>query len=169
MEDKEKRITINREAGAMVDLLNNEIEELQKAKAIEEMEDIISGSWNTRSAAKNLSNAGYRKISENEVVIDKNENPCLSCPVPEDIQRDVDCSTICGAVRLGIDWQNQCKVLVKENKQLTKELAQARKETAEKILRDLYSEATSNVSETVELTTFQIEQLAKQFGLEIKE
>ena len=44
-----------------------------------------------------------------------------------------------------------------------------RKETAEKILRDLYSEATSNVSETVELTTFQIEQLAKQFGLEIKE
>lgn len=44
-----------------------------------------------------------------------------------------------------------------------------RKETAEKILRDLYSEATSNVSETVELTTFQIEQLAKQFGVEIKE
>ena len=43
------------------------------------------------------------------------------------------------------------------------------KETAEKILGDLYSEATSNVSETVELTTFQIEQLAKQFGVEIKE
>lgn len=42
-------------------------------------------------------------------------------------------------------------------------------ETAEKILRDLYSEATSNVSETVELTTFQIEQLAKQFGVEVKE
>lgn len=37
MKDKEKRITINREAGAMVDLLNNEIEELQKASAIEEM------------------------------------------------------------------------------------------------------------------------------------
>lgn len=46
---------------------------------------------------------------------------------------------------------------------------EVRKETAEKILRDLYSEATSNVSETVELTTFQIEQLAKQFGVEIKE
>lgn len=43
------------------------------------------------------------------------------------------------------------------------------KETAEKILGDLYSEATSNVSETVELTTFQIEQLAKQFDVEIKE
>ena len=43
------------------------------------------------------------------------------------------------------------------------------KETVEKILRELYSEATSNVIETVELTTFQIEQLAKQFGLEIKE
>ena len=72
------------------------------------------------------------EVPENAVVIDKNENPCLSCPVPEDIQRDVDCSTICGAVRLGIDWQNQCKVLVKENKLLTKELAQTRKETAEK-------------------------------------
>ena len=48
-------------------------------------------------------------------------------------------------------------------------VAEARKETTEKILRDLYSEATSNVSETVELTTFQIEQLAKQFGVEIKE
>ena len=42
-------------------------------------------------------------------------------------------------------------------------------EKLEKILRDLYSEATSNVSETVELTTFQIEQLAKQYGVEIKE
>ena len=38
-----------------------------------------------------------------------------------------------------------------------------------KILKDLYSEATSNVSETVELTTFQTEQLAKQYGVEIKE
>ena len=72
------------------------------------------------------------KIPENAVVIDRNENPCLSCPVPEDLQHNVDCSTICGAVRLGIDWQNQCKVLVKENKQLTKQLAQAREETAEK-------------------------------------
>ena len=33
-----------------------------------------------------------------------------------------------------IDWQNQCKVLVKENKQLTKELKQLRKETAEKFV-----------------------------------
>ncbi len=82
---------------------------------------------------------GYRKIPENAVVIDKNENPCLSCPVPEDIQRDVDCSTICGAVRLGIDWQNQCKVLVKENKQLTKALAEKGKETAEKFAERLKS------------------------------
>lgn len=43
------------------------------------------------------------------------------------------------------------------------------KETAEKILRELYSEATSNVSETAELTTFQIEQLAKQYGVEVEE
>ena len=60
--------------------------------------------------------------------------------------------------------QHEAEVYYK-NVQIPRE----RKETAEKILRDLYSEATSNVSETVELTTFQIEQLAKQFGVEIKE
>jgi hypothetical protein len=82
-------------------------------------------------SAAYLVKKGYRRIPKNAVVIDKDENPCLSCPVPEDIQRDVDCSTICGSVRLGIDWQNQCKVLVKENKQLTKELEQLRKEFTE--------------------------------------
>ena len=42
-------------------------------------------------------------------------------------------------------------------------------EKLEKILKDLYSETTSNVSETVELTTFQIKQLAKQNDVEVKE
>ena len=42
-------------------------------------------------------------------------------------------------------------------------------EKLEKILKDLYSETTSNVSETVELTTFQIKQLAKQYDVEVKE
>ena len=87
--------------------------------------------------AEYLIKNGYCKIPKNAVVIDKDENPCLSCPVPEDIQRDVDCSTICGSVRLGIDWQNQCRVLVKENKQLTKELKQLRKETADKFAERL--------------------------------
>lgn len=90
-----------------------------------------------KNVVDKLYNAGYRKIPENAMVINKDENPCLSCPVPEDLQRSVDCSTICGAVRLGIDWQNQCKVLVKENKQLMKELKQARKETAEKFAERL--------------------------------
>ena len=43
------------------------------------------------------------------------------------------------------------------------------KETAKEILQDLYIEATSNISETVELTTFQIEQLAKQYGVDLGE
>lgn len=122
---------------------------MDKQKQIEEMAKVIEqamakarrilGGHNNIAMfyATMLINEGYRKITEGAVVINKDENPCLSCPVPEDIQRDVDCSTICGAVRLGIDWQNQCKVLVKENKKLTKELKQARKETAEKFAERL--------------------------------
>lgn len=45
----------------------------------------------------------------------------------------------------------------------------AREETAREILQELYDEATSNVSEIVELTTFQIEQLAKKYGIELED
>ena len=45
----------------------------------------------------------------------------------------------------------------------------AREETAREILQELYYEATSNVSEIVELTTFQIEQLANRYGIELEE
>lgn len=111
--------------------------------------------------AERAINAGYRKIPENAVVINKDENPCLSCPVPEDIQRDVDCSTICGSVRLGIDWQNQCKVLVKENKQLTKALAETRKETADKLLNKVDYESNGQTKAITDL-------LRKEYGVETK-
>lgn len=75
-----------------------------------------------KDVAKYLLEESQPKLSENQRIIDMNENPCLSCPVPEEIQNDVDCSTICGSVRAGIDWQMQCRVLVKENRQLKKEL-----------------------------------------------
>ena len=156
-----------------------------KEKQIEEMAKDYYGysidlEDDCKFVAEEMYNKGYRKISENEVVIDKNENPCLSCPVPEDIQRDVDCSTICGAVRLGIDWQNQCKVLVKENKQLTKELAQARKETAEKIFNTIIKALETKkasiithygIKESVgaDVAIRTVKNLAKQFGVEIKE
>lgn len=73
---------------------------------------------------------------------------------------------------LEIKYSNLCdnyRLCKDANETLKQNIIITRNETAEKILRDLYSEATSNVSETVELTTFQIEQLAKQFGVGIKE
>ena len=73
---------------------------------------------------------------------------------------------------LEIKYSNLCdnyRLCKDANETLKQNIIIIRNETVEKILRDLYSEATSNVSETVELTTFQIEQLAKQFGVEIKE
>ena len=116
-----------------------------KAKQKQEVENIAKEVYENSQYSKVMSTEiaryivknNYRKIPEGSVVIDKNENPCLSCPVPEDIQRNVDCSTICGSVRLGIDWQNQCKVLVKENKRVRKECTQVRKETVEKIMNDI--------------------------------
>ena len=111
------------------------------------------------SIARELLEQGYRKLPENSVVIDKNENPCLSCPVPEDIQRNVDCSTICGAVRLGIDWQNQCKVLVKENKQLIKAI----KETIEKIYTKIKDSFLMDSENSYKLKLW----LEEEFGVEI--
>ena len=73
---------------------------------------------------------------------------------------------------LEIKYSNLCdnyRLCKDANETLKQNIIITRNETAEKILRDLYSEATSNVGETVELTTFQIEQLAKQFGVKIKE
>lgn len=135
--------------------------------------------------SKILRRLNYRKLPKNAVVIDLDENPCLSCPVPEDIQRDVDCSTICGAVRLGIDWKNQGKALVKENKKLNKQLEQIREQTAREILQDLWNkkfestitiphrcsvEDIENVGKAV-LTSIgnRLCELAKQYGVEIGE
>lgn len=64
-------------------------------------------------------------------VIDIDENPCMSCPVPTSIREVEDCSTICGAVQLGIDWKNQCRVLVKEYRLLEKENAELQKQVDE--------------------------------------
>ena len=91
-----------------------------------------------------LYNAGYRKLPEDSVVLSREELNDL-------------------------DYKAYSRGVCCASEKVFEQKEKARKETAEKILRDLYSEATSNVSETVELTTFQIEQLAKQFGLEIKE
>ena len=98
----------------------------------------------------------YRKIPEDSVVLSREEYEML---VNQYKNLEIKYSNLCDNYRL-------CK---DANETLKQNIIITRNETAEKILRDLYSEATSNVSETVELTTFQIEQLAKQFGVGIKE
>lgn len=98
----------------------------------------------------------YRKINEDSIVLSREEYEML---VNQYKNLEIKYSNLCDNYRL-------CK---DANETLKQNIIITRNETVEKILRDLYSEATSNVSETVELTTFQIEQLAKQYGVEIKE
>ena len=133
-------------------------------KQIEEMAQIINGSteldtiayYRCMNIAKTLYNAGYRKLSEDSVVLSREKYEML---VNQYKNLEIKYSNLCDNYRL-------CK---DANETLKQNIIITRNETAEKILRDLYSEATSNVSETVELTTFQIEQFAKQYGVEIKE
>ena len=91
---------------------------------------------------------------------DKEENPCLTCPVPKDIQNEVDCSTVCGAVFLGIDWQNQCKALVKD-------LKQVRKETAKEIIS--YLATLTEDGGTPFKGYIWFERLCKKYGVEVEE
>lgn len=46
---------------------------MTKQEQIEEMEDIMNCSWNTKSAAAALYNEGYRKIDDDCAVITKDE------------------------------------------------------------------------------------------------
>lgn len=46
---------------------------MNKEQQIEQMEDIMNCSWNTKSAAAALYNAGYRKIDDDCAVITKDE------------------------------------------------------------------------------------------------
>lgn len=117
---------------------------------------IIFGKSLRREIARIYYNAGYQKLPENSVVLSGEEYEMLANQYKN---LEIKYSNLCDNYRL-------CK---DANETLKQNIIITCNETAEKILRDLYSEATSNVSETVELTTFQIEQLAKQYGVEIKE
>lgn len=143
-----------------------------KEKQIQEMAQIICGrskddiciidntSCNSSCCwarnAEAIYNVGYRKHHKDSIVLSREEYEMLANQYKN---LEIKYSNLCDNYRL-------CK---DANETLKQNIILTCKETTEKILRDLYSEATSNVSETVELTTFQIEQLAKQFGVEIKE
>ena len=91
--------------------------------------------------ATELYNAGYRKVADDEIVIKKSK---------------------IGMLEKTIDY------LEMEKAQLNKQLEQAEQEVSREILQELYDEAISYVCKTVELTAFQIEQLAKEKGVELE-
>lgn len=103
MKDKENQIKIKR--GELVDLLNQEQEELQKAKSIEEMAQTIcefahstgkcdcvnsfapNCTW--KDMATSVYNAGYRKITDS-VVLSREEICELKCQAEEDFSKVYD-------------------------------------------------------------------------------
>ena len=93
--------------------------------------------------AKENYDKGYRKINENEVVISKEEYH-----------------------RLKIDGLTKSRLTISDRIKLVEK---ARLKTAGEILRDLYYEATSNITDTIELTILQIEELAEKYGVDLGE
>lgn len=128
-------------AGTMADLLNQEIEELQKAlkeKQIEEIaKDILSAyavnKLYSQDVAKSLYEQGYRKIEKDSVVIPNK-----------------------------ITEETSAEDLIKIAKYNDKIRKQANKETAEKILNELYCTPKEQVEN-------KIKDLARFIGVEIKE
>ena len=146
----------------------------EREKAIDEMERDVEEALNvpicddsgtvygvrkttsTPVIAARLISKGYRKLKDSEVIIDKDELPCYTCPVPQSVRDTCDCSTVCGSIQLGINWQNQCRVLVKElnhkeeevRKELLKELADKAEQCGGilplRVLRNILKEEGNN-------------------------
>lgn len=188
MEDK-KKLTFEQECNLIAN--GDDLpEDNEKDSQIKEMAKIIEnrliaannvlGSMNKGEGywiAEELLKYYQPKLPDHCVVVDTKENPCLTCPVPEDVQRDCDCSTVCGSVRAGIDWRMQCKVLVKENRQLIRELINKERATVEKFVNDLINapldiDANDDMYSVVDafgVLHAKIRELAEQYGVEIKE
>lgn len=84
-------------------------------------------------------NAGFREVGEDEIVIKKSE------------------------------YENLTKTYAAINSEAYYcGLSVGREEVAKEILQELYDEAISYVCKVVELTTFQIEQRAKEKGIELE-
>lgn len=157
---------------------------MTKQEQIEGMAQIIfnskykNGDISPLKGANELYNAGYRKIPKNGVIIDKDENPCLSCPVPKSEREIADCSTICGAIQLGIDWKNQCRVLVRDYYRLEQEFKNVRKSIAKEIFRDIfriifiqYVDEIGRREKYIDSDLFieDLRELAKKYGVEEEE
>jgi hypothetical protein len=108
--------------------------EFEQDKAIEEMTDYLFGNaishdtqfkGDCRSIARDLYNAGYRKIPENAVVLTREEYDSVKDSV--DLLREYE------SVSNSLIKSNElCRKLVEDKKELKRQLKQAGKETAEK-------------------------------------
>ena len=121
---------------------------MDKEKEIEEMEDIISCCWNTISAAKKLYNAGYRKVPDGATVL------------------------LIGKNNQALD-EKTIEYFVKHNEQIRKETAEQDFCTIIKALEERKErvKAFYGVAESagVDIAIRTVKELAKQFGVEIKE
>lgn len=94
-----------------------------------------------------------------------NDNRCLFCGtiIPEGRQ-------LCPLCEQREKFQKvEVKTILSMTEQKKKAVEEARRETAREILRDLYYEATSNITETIELIILQIEELAEKYGVDLGE
>ena len=118
---------------------------MNKDEMIKELyEDIIAigeTAEDVEEIATYLCNLNYRKVADDEIVVKKSK---------------------IGMLEKTIDY------LEMEKAQLNKQLEQAEQEMSREILQELYDEATSYVCKIVELTAFQIEQRAKEKGIELE-
>lgn len=174
--NKEKQIEITEKAirsskdnaGAFANLLNQEIKELQrvKAKQIEELAMLIKlpiENWLEdtgaipcattyyaelmsciNDSAEVVFNENYRKITENEVVISKEEYERLKKAVSE------------------LVTESRVREIAKEYKDMYS------KETAEKIFKELFKRAEQQTFFDCRMA-LDLDNLAKEFGVEIKE
>ena len=124
-----------------------------------------------------LYDAGCRIVGEDEIVIKKSEHKALLLEQKR-LKEMVD-RIPCGYVKIAEDeivvkkskigmLEKTIDYLEMEKAQLNKQLEQAEQEVSREILQELYDEAISYVCKTVELTAFQIEQLAKEKGVELE-
>lgn len=131
-----------------------------------------------------LTKGQYIVLPENTVVLTKEEHEKL-CHLAyfgyEDVKEQVRKETLEKIKLIPIECGEECGHYYLDISVTGKELLQRvyftssfidgkiRKETAKEILQELYEESISNISETVELTTFQIKQKAKQYEVEVEE
>lgn len=124
-------------------------------------------------SAELLHNADYRKVGEDEIVIKKSEferfqrieNTLKRISTVSPTEAEVENKALKETIAIILAQKRNIWGRYNEK---CKEFEGAKQETAREILQELYDEAISYVCKVVELTTFQIEQRAKEKGIELE-